>query len=88
MEIPPNVVALPLHEAREILARAGWACREVVETRAPRRSDGGPPAGSAGVGGSSPGARNLLVVRQQVVDAGVVRLTVAAQGDPDRSPPW
>lgn len=86
MDMPPNVLALPLEEARVVLDRAGWACSEVVETSAPRLRERGPSAGPAAAG-------DLLVVRQQVVAAGSVRLTVAChpghptedtQRDPDR----
>lgn len=59
----PLVVALPLEEALAALEAAGWACRDIVRTAAPRERgrEGG----------------EMFVVRQQPAGEREVRLTVA-----------
>lgn len=75
----PNVIALPVEEAGSVLSGAGWSRVEIIETRAPRMRKNG-------TGRQPEPAGALLVVRQQLLPAGVVRLTVAEHpGEPGRA---
>jgi hypothetical protein len=62
-QAPPHVVGYLLEDATAVLAEAGWAHVETVETRPPRRTLAGP----------------LRVLRQRTAGAGRIALVVSGE---------